>query len=112
MEYEVHIIQVENLYKAEVPALPGCQSQGRTEEEALANIRESIRQYLKSLEVSSGSVPRVRVHKVRIEEPPRTSQEPQVSEIDPILQLSGLGREVWEGIDPDEYVRRERESWG
>jgi len=33
------------------------------------------------------------------------------SELDPILQLSGLGREVWEGIDPDEYVRRERESW-
>jgi len=112
MEYEVYITQEEGLYKAEVPALPGCQSQGGTEEEALANIRESIRQYLKSLQVASGSASLVRVHKVRIDEPSAGSQEPPAPELDPILQLSGLGREVWEGIDPDEYVRRERESWG
>ncbi len=28
-----------------------------------------------------------------------------------ILELRGLGKEIWEGIDPDEYVRKERESW-
>ena len=25
--------------------------------------------------------------------------------------LRGLHREVWEGVDPDEYVRQEREAW-
>lgn len=28
-----------------------------------------------------------------------------------ILELEGLGAEIWEGIDPDEYVAKERESW-
>jgi hypothetical protein len=28
-----------------------------------------------------------------------------------ILELRGLGKEVWEGIDPAEYVRQERDSW-
>ncbi|WP_419947659.1 type II toxin-antitoxin system HicB family antitoxin [Candidatus Palauibacter sp.] len=29
-----------------VPALPGCASQGATEEEALANIADAVREYL------------------------------------------------------------------
>lgn len=33
-------------YTVEVPALPGCISQGNTYEEALANIREAIIAYL------------------------------------------------------------------
>jgi hypothetical protein len=28
-----------------------------------------------------------------------------------ITELEGLGKHVWEGIDPDEYVRKERDSW-
>jgi hypothetical protein len=28
-----------------------------------------------------------------------------------ILELEGLGKEVWEGIDPDEYIAQERDSW-
>lgn len=28
-----------------------------------------------------------------------------------ILELEGLGKEIWEGIDAAEYVRRERDSW-
>lgn len=31
-------------------------------------------------------------------------------ERDPILAMVGLGREIWEGIDPDEYVRQLREG--
>lgn len=30
---------------------------------------------------------------------------------DPILALRGLGKEMWEGEDPDAYVRRLREGW-
>jgi hypothetical protein len=28
-----------------------------------------------------------------------------------ILDLVGLGKDVWKGIDPDEYVRKLREGW-
>lgn len=28
-----------------------------------------------------------------------------------ILELHGLGREIWDGVDPKEYVRRLREEW-
>jgi hypothetical protein len=28
-----------------------------------------------------------------------------------ILELKGLGREVWEGIDIEEYIESERSSW-
>lgn len=33
--------------------------------------------------------------------------EPQHS----ILELRGLGKEIWKAIDAQEYVRRERDSW-
>ena len=28
-----------------------------------------------------------------------------------ILELEGLGKEIWEGIDAAEYIRGERDSW-
>jgi predicted RNase H-like HicB family nuclease len=37
----------DNYMIAECPALPGCVSQGRTREEAIANIREAIQGILK-----------------------------------------------------------------
>ena len=29
-----------------------------------------------------------------------------------IVELKGLGKHIWQGIDPDEYIREERDSWG
>jgi predicted RNase H-like HicB family nuclease len=37
-------------YVAEVPALPGCLSQGKTHEEAIANIAEAIEGWLEVME--------------------------------------------------------------
>lgn len=37
-----------------VPGLPGCASQGETEAEALANIRDAIEEYLAAAEELSG----------------------------------------------------------
>lgn len=37
-------------YVAEVPALPGCLSQGKTREEAIANIKEAIEGWLEVME--------------------------------------------------------------
>ncbi len=28
-----------------------------------------------------------------------------------ILELDGLGKEIWEGVDPDRYIEEERRSW-
>ncbi len=28
-----------------------------------------------------------------------------------IMQLEGLGKEIWAGIDAQEYVNQERDSW-
>jgi predicted RNase H-like HicB family nuclease len=50
MEYTVLIHPAEEGgYWAEVPALPGCCSQGETVEEALANTREAIEVHLAAL---------------------------------------------------------------
>ncbi len=46
MKYPVALIPTEEGYSVCCPGLPGCWSQGATEEEALANIRDAIREYL------------------------------------------------------------------
>jgi predicted RNase H-like HicB family nuclease len=42
---------------AECPSLPGCISQGKTREEAVANIREAIQGYIAVLEEDHLPVP-------------------------------------------------------
>jgi len=46
MEYEVKVKKSEEGIAIWCPDLPGCASQGATEEEALANIKEAIHDYL------------------------------------------------------------------
>ena len=46
MKYEVKLVKSEEGYAVWCPALPGCWSQGATEEEALANIKDAITEYL------------------------------------------------------------------
>ncbi len=46
MIYKVNIIKDEEGYAIRCPGLPGCWSQGKTEEEALNNIQDAIRDYL------------------------------------------------------------------
>lgn len=46
MKYRVALVSSEEGYSVSVPALPGCWSQGETEEEALENIRAAVRDYL------------------------------------------------------------------
>ena len=44
-------------YWIEVPALPGCVSQGKNKEEALANIKEAIQLHLECLKEDGESIP-------------------------------------------------------
>ena len=46
------------------PSLPGCISQGATREEALANIRDAIQQYIASLIDDGEPVPEDRIEAV------------------------------------------------
>jgi predicted RNase H-like HicB family nuclease len=46
MKYKVVLKRTEEGVSASVPGLPGCWSQGATEEEALENIQDAIREYL------------------------------------------------------------------
>ena len=46
MKYKVVLRQSEEGFSVSCPGLPGCWSQGSTEEEALAHIRDAIQEYL------------------------------------------------------------------
>ncbi|MEN6336974.1 MAG: type II toxin-antitoxin system HicB family antitoxin [Phycisphaerales bacterium] len=46
MRYRVILEKSEEGFSVSVPGLPGCHSQGATEQEALRNIAEAISEYL------------------------------------------------------------------
>ena len=52
MKYKVLLQQSEEGFSVSCPGLPGCWSQGKTEQEALENIRDAIREYLEAIQES------------------------------------------------------------
>jgi predicted RNase H-like HicB family nuclease len=46
MKYKIALRQTDQGYSVSVPGLPGCWSQGSTEEEAVQNIQDAIQEYL------------------------------------------------------------------
>ena len=50
MRYRIALHKSEEGFSASVPGLPGCWSQGATENEAVENMRDAIREYLSVVE--------------------------------------------------------------
>lgn len=46
MQYRILLHESEEGFSASCPGLPGCWSQGDTEQEAIDNIKEAVRDYL------------------------------------------------------------------
>lgn len=58
VRYRVVLEQDEDgMFVAEVPSLPGCVSQGRTRDEALANVKDAIAGYIESLRARGEPIP-------------------------------------------------------
>ena len=51
MKYKVLLEKSEEGYSVSCPGLPGCWSQGETEDEAMENIQDAIREYLAAIDV-------------------------------------------------------------
>lgn len=51
MKYKIALHHSEEGYSVSVPGLPGCWSQGNSEEEALQNIQAAIQEYLAARDV-------------------------------------------------------------
>jgi len=49
MNYKVVLHESEEGFSVSCPGLPGCWSQGETEDEALENIQDAIAEYLKTV---------------------------------------------------------------
>ena len=52
IRYKVALQKSEEGFSVSCPGLPGCWSQGATEQEALENIQDAIREYLAAVEES------------------------------------------------------------
>jgi predicted RNase H-like HicB family nuclease len=63
MKYTVVLQRTEEGFSVSCPGLPGCWSQGETEQEALENIRVAIQEYLAAVRdaINGGDVREVEV---------------------------------------------------
>ena len=50
MKYRVNLKKTEEGYSIWVPGLPGCWSQGKSEAEALENVKDAISAYLETVD--------------------------------------------------------------
>ncbi len=57
MTYKVVLIHSDEGYSVSCPSLPGCASQGETEQEAIANIQDAIRDYVEVVAEMKGTKP-------------------------------------------------------
>jgi predicted RNase H-like HicB family nuclease len=55
VKYKIVLEKSEEGYSVSCPGLPGCWSQGATEEEAIENIQDAIQEYLAAIEASGKS---------------------------------------------------------
>lgn len=66
VKYVVTIDRDEDgIYVVECPSIPGCVSQGKTEQEAMENIKDAIKQCL-SVRAERGMPLTVRMHQVEV----------------------------------------------
>ena len=63
MKYKIALYKSDEGYSVSCPGLPGCWSQGATEEEALENIQDAIKEYLAAVDelVQDGELREVEV---------------------------------------------------
>ena len=85
MKYKIVLQKSEEGYSVGCIGLPGCWSQGETEEEAIANIKDAIKEYLEVAEevLREGEIQEVEIHR----EDFKTVVIPLVK-LDPTLGLS------------------------
>ena len=50
MKYKIALYKSDEGYSVSCPGLPGCWSQGATEQEAIENIQDAIKEYLSAVD--------------------------------------------------------------
>ncbi|OQY89702.1 MAG: hypothetical protein B6D38_05930 [Anaerolineae bacterium UTCFX1] len=51
MKYKIRLEETDEGFAVWVPGLPGCWSQGGTEQEAIENIKDAIQTYLETIDI-------------------------------------------------------------